>query len=604
MARLVLQLNDSPRASAAIGTHEPAAFRTDFRAWHRTLSNSIDDRVVIVEHDQERVRSIKQLWAKFPDVHVLDGQLDVTGTASPHTHRYWLATNPTSGVRVVMDDHAEAQRFTPGSPPRELDVRPIPLTEAVRLGEPQAEIILVAHEHTLNHDDLARLVQELEPKRIIIAMPDQLTSTLMRELGYRASGRPWGEAGASALFTHHSVVTMRDRMNEAIVRSGRAVERMRNVLPSAEERAAFWRKASHQVRLGRRQDLLDPSFGVPLRPIRQGQVAELLGRIEGPPEVVWDVAIDDPSRISRDAHQCYEEFGVWPMSFSIPTSLIRAPRSNETRTNLVCPIVPGYPYAFESVDAYLSTYECSFYAVTHHKAGWDCFRHLEILAAGSAPLMPDIREVPRFSMVHYPKQAMQRILDNAQTGGVPSQGTYEALTAFLGNYLSCSAMATYVLRCAGLMHAQRILFVDQQHPASVDYLSTLTLIGLKEILGSQCTPMFPVPWMYQDFTGDVSSLYGRGFGTTRVLPPELRSLAEPQQDPLSPIAQDYDAVVVGSIARNFAFAESLLSQFPPERTIWIHGEDSPPLPDAMRAYRRSGTHLFIRSIDAPGTWAD
>ena len=604
MARLVLQLNDSSRANTTVSIDEPTAFRTDFRAWHRTLSNSIDDRVVIVEHDQDRVPSIKQLWAESPDVHILEGQLDVTGTASHHTHRYWLATNPTSGVRVVMDDHAEAQRFTPGSPPRELDVRPIPLTEAVRLGEPQAEIILVAHEHTLNHDDLARLVQEVEPTHIIIAMPDPLTSTLLRNLGYRASGRPWGEAGATALFTHHGVTTMRDRMNEAIVRSGRAVERMRNVLPSAEERAAFWRKASHQVRLGRRQDLLDPSFGVPLRPIRQGQVAELLGRIEGPPEVVWDVAIDDPSRISRDAHQCYDEFGVWPISFSIPTPLIRAPETTETRTHLVCPIVPGYPYAFESVDAYLSAYARSFYAVTHHKAGWDCFRHLEILAAGSAPLMPDIREVPRFSMVHYPKQAMQRILDNAQTGGVPSQGTYEALSTFLGSYLSCSAMATYVLRCAGLTHAERILFVDQQHPASVDYLSTLTLIGLKEILGSQCTPMFPVPWIYRDFTGDVSSLYGKGFGTTRVLPPELRSLAEPQQDPLSPVTQEYDTVVVGSIARNFELAKSLLSQFPPERTIWIHGEDSPPLPDAMRAYRRSGAHLFIRSIDAPGTWAD
>lgn len=604
MARLVLQLNDSPRASATISINEPTTFRADLQAWHRTLSNSIDDRVVIVEHDRDRVPSIARLWAQFPDMHIVDGQVDVTGTASPHTHRFWIATNPTSGVRVVMDDRAEAERFTPGSPPRELDVRAIPLTEAVPLGEPQAEIILVAHEQTLNHDDLSRLVQELEPKRIIIAMPEQLTSTLMRELGYRASGRPWGEAGASALFTHHSVTTMRDKINEAIVRSGRSVERMRNVLPSAEERAAFWRKASHRVRLGRRGDVLDPSFGVPLKPIHQGRVAELLGRIAGPPEVVWDVAIDDPSRISRDAHQCYEEFGVWPMSFSIPTPLIRAPVSNQTRTNLVCPIVPGYPYAFDSVDAYLSTYARSFYAVTHHKAGWDCFRHLEILAAGSAPLMPDIREVPRFSMVHYPKQAMQRILENAQAGGVPSQGTYEALSAFLGSYLSCSAMATYVLRCAGLMHTERILFVDQQHPASVDYLSTLTLIGLKEILGSRCTPMFPVPWIYRDFTGDVSSLYGRGFGTTRVLSPDLRSPAESQHDPLIPPTQEYDAVVVGSIARNFAFAESLLTQFPPERTIWIHGEDSPPLPDAMRAYRRSGTHLFIRSVDAPSTWAD
>jgi len=59
----------------------------------------------------------------------------------------------------------------------------------------------------------------------------------------------------------------------------------------------------------------------------------------------------------------------------------------------------------------------------------------------------------------------------------------------------------------------------------------------------------------------------------------------------------FDAVVVGSIARNRGLAIELLNDFPAEQTIWIHGEDSPPNRNDFALIKESGTHSFIRSIN-------
>ena len=137
--------------------------------------------------------------------------------------------------------------------------------------------------------------------------------------------------------------------------------------------------------------------------------------------------------------------------------------------------------------------------------------------------MLDASDIPEFSMVHYPKHAFRQILTNARTGGVPSMRTHEALAAFMTEHLTTQAMIHYLLQCTQITDVNRVLFVDQQHPDAVDYLSTLTFIGLKEHFGQQCSPLFPAPWIYRDYDGDVSHLYGRGFGTTRLLDPDLRA---------------------------------------------------------------------------------
>ena len=57
-----------------------------------------------------------------------------------------------------------------------------------------------------------------------------------------------------------------------------------------------------------------------------------------------------------------------------------------------------------------------------------------------------------------------------------------------------------------------------------------------------------------------------------------------------------DLIVVGSVSRNLALAHELLTEHSPARTIWIHGEDTPPLIDDARTFRESGAYVLVRSI--------
>jgi len=304
------------------------------------------------------------------------------------------------------------------------------------------------------------------------------------------------------------------------------------------------------------------------------------------------------------ANECFEEFGVKPISFSFPESLSRTP---VPPIHSISPVIPGHAYSYNSPDEYFRQYSESALAITHRKAGWDCFRHVEILAAGSVPLMLDSKEIPKFSMIHYPKAALTQVAENVQqTRGTPDQTTQLAFRQYFEQNLTTKVMATYLLESAGLHDAQKILFVDRSLPALADYQSVLTLIGLKELLGQSCSVVFPVDYIYNDWQGSGRELYGRGFGYTRSVDATSRTRIEldvlsskntPPAQPGFDNKEKYDAVVIGNIALNTDLAVALLNEFPTQKTIWIHGGDSPPNQDLYRLIKDSGTQAFIRAIN-------
>jgi len=155
-------------------------------------------------------------------------------------------------------------------------------------------------------------------------------------------------------------------------------------------------------------------------------------------------------------------------------------------------------------------------------------------------------------------------------------------------------MAEYLLEMSGLGQVHRVLFVDAALPRAGDYLSVLTLIGLKQLLGAKCEVLYPVDYIYTDASRDTQSLYGRGFGYTRVLDGELRSPIEHGQEVTD--LRSFDAVVVGSVSRNLQQADELRASFPVQRTIWVHGEDTPPTVDQAHGLRSAGVHTFVRAI--------
>ena len=302
------------------------------------------------------------------------------------------------------------------------------------------------------------------------------------------------------------------------------------------------------------------------------------------------------------AAECFERFGVKPISFSFPESLSSIPIPS---LQPISPVVPGHAYSYESPQEYSRQYSESALALTHRKAGWDCFRHVEILAAGSVPLMLDSEQIPKYSMIHYPKSALVQVNELTRAlCGTPDQATRTAFHNYFKHNLTTKAMANYLLKSAGLQGAENVLFVDQALPQMADYQSVLTLIGLKELLGKACHVAFPVDYIYNDWNESPLRLYGRGFGYSRSVEANKRSQGEVSQSVAQRPASfersslnKFDALIVGSIARNSDLAFELLNHFPAEKTIWIHGEDTPPNRTNLTLIRESGTHCFIRSIN-------
>mmetsp|Transcript_16623 Transcript_16623/g.55395 ORF Transcript_16623/g.55395 Transcript_16623/m.55395 type:complete len:657 (-) Transcript_16623:18-1988(-) len=52
---------------------------------------------------------------------------------------------------------------------------------------------------------------------------------------------------------------------------------------------------------------------------------------------------------------------------------------------------------------YFDDYSRSYFAITRRKAGWDCMRHYEILAAGAIPYFFNLTSLPRQTMMTFPR---------------------------------------------------------------------------------------------------------------------------------------------------------------------------------------------------------
>jgi hypothetical protein len=266
----------------------------------------------------------------------------------------------------------------------------------------------------------------------------------------------------------------------------------------------------------------------------------------------------------------------------------------------MCPLFPGHSYTYKEESTYLKNYSRFAFALTHKKAGWDCFRHLEILYSGSMVYMPDAAKIPDYTMVHYPKEIFTEVAHHVnRSQGDLSPDARQAVLEYFNQHLTTKAMARYLLRASCVADNPRVLFVDEAAVLKVDYQSIFTLIGLKQLLGNRAAVAFPVGYVYDDWDGDEGALYGRGFGYSRVLDSRLKNQNEVNLvalDLSAEVLAEFDLVVVGSVTRNLDLAHKLLESFPAEKTVWIHGEDRGPSKREISAYQRLHVNVFVREL--------
>ena len=281
-----------------------------------------------------------------------------------------------------------------------------------------------------------------------------------------------------------------------------------------------------------------------------------------------------------DSYPAYES-PFFPISFSWPMKLDAANLGAiPGDRNLVSTIIPGEPYSFSDYGSYLSEYQHSKYGITIKKGGWDCFRHLEILASGAIPLMPDVAKCPEWAMFHYPKATLAQVVDKFSRGEEISTESWSDFQRWFESHLTSRAMASFMLRRIRYRE-QRVIFLDPGLAAAPDYLSVMTYAGLKEELGQDkvIAPLGSAS-VYSDWSGETAHLHGLGFGYTKVLDVSLRSKEEWQPLPAAQalsVLRDDDFVIVGNVSRNNELANEVNAlRRNPEKSLFIWGDDRSP----------------------------
>jgi len=600
--KIYVQLGEAP-----LPVDERVRYRAGFKDFVTASNRPEDTRVVLVEPNPDLIPRLEAMWADWGQVEIINSR--VTLQLANDIQTFYSGHAPSPFPEVFSSDQEYVRRYFPSGELRETQISQVLITEFLNSVAENAKVA------GLSMDLRRQSVTEIEKASwsslqldTLILTTDGLDKGELKRLrrmimsaGFARAGRSWGEARTGE--TLQKATASKDRLKIVVaqtrVSAGEFAVTISQLIPSNEDRRIFVNKMKVTFAPSfSSADVLDSSYGRVLQPVQAQDVERVIALAGDSPSTSWTLRVESEPFVDQVAAKCFNDHGVWPISFSYPKS----PKLlNSDPEQLLCSITPGFPYSFDNENEYLQTYANSYLGLTHRKAGWDCFRHLEIMSSGAIPLMLDVQEIPEYSMIHYPKIALIEIKKKVESqSGRPGTTTRESFREHFENNLTSKAMATYMLRIAEFVEPKRVLFVDEKLPNNADYQSVLALIGLKQIFGVNCEVAFPVEYIYEDTSIDTAQLYGRGFGYTRVLSPTLRTEHEKTLDSPPMIQSEhlnsFDLVVVGSISRNPEIASEVLSKFPAEKTIWIHGEDSPPTIREAKFLRESGTKVFVRSI--------
>lgn len=225
---------------------------------------------------------------------------------------------------------------------------------------------------------------------------------------------------------------------------------------------------------------------------------------------------------------------IRPISFAIASCKIVSHVPDKTQlVSIIDPTttVPGRRnYNFTKEADYYAEYQKSWFAHTCKKAGWDCMRHYEIIANGCLPLFRGLGACPADTLTVFPKDLCMRAIDlyRRKASNFDSEAEQEATSLirdfldYARSHLTTEALAQRVLEEWDVKEGEKVLFIGPNlHP---DYQRDLLLHGMKSVKGKDCVEVADIPFLYSDFAGDITKLYGRGMTYTRNLDPAIRNV--------------------------------------------------------------------------------
>jgi hypothetical protein len=258
---------------------------------------------------------------------------------------------------------------------------------------------------------------------------------------------------------------------------------------------------------------------------------------------------------------------IYPISFCIHESKIV--KINPVKKKQLAYIIPGRlsTYIFDDEESYYQDYQDSVYAVTMKKAGWDCMRHYEILANGCVPYFDNLKNCPSQTITHFPKEIILEAMksDNKEKY-IPE------LLEYTRQHLTTRKMAEYLLSKIDKQVNSVLYLSGDTFP---DYLRDGILIGLKEILNTNCVDQIEVSHIYKDYKGDLEDWwrdghYGKGFTYSRILGTEYKNSNFSVSDIES---HKFDIIIYGNIHRGVPYWDLVNSIYKPSEIILLCGED-------------------------------
>lgn len=100
--------------------------------------------------------------------------------------------------------------------------------------------------------------------------------------------------------------------------------------------------------------------------------------------------------------------GVLPIGFGFPAEKMSAPMP-KTRAVAHCDPRDRSTYIYQTEADYYRGYAESLFGITMCKAGWDCMRHYEIMAAGCLPWFVDIDLCPETTCTFLPRPELSLV---------------------------------------------------------------------------------------------------------------------------------------------------------------------------------------------------
>jgi hypothetical protein len=222
---------------------------------------------------------------------------------------------------------------------------------------------------------------------------------------------------------------------------------------------------------------------------------------------------------------------------------------------MISPLVPGRKdtYTYDTEESYNAMLDDCCFAYTWKKGGWDCFRHVEILAHGCIPLIPTIDEVPPYSLAMH-NIGLYREIWHACKDYIKSPSKLKKVLEVHGDdwqrrlraqNLTTDTIFKYILnRCKS---PKRIFWIDHRLNQMFDYMSALVYIGAMES-GIPVTLCSKAPSVLYDKETTQSQQVGHGLGFNYQGYFQA-SAPKHSKCPISELTAD-DLVIFGSFARS------------------------------------------------------